>query len=140
MKLTKLTEEDMCMIAVACDKADDAGTMSPIIEQIGSRLAIDAVYGEGYSTTIAYACAAKLGWSGEGDESEWPTAKERILQAFDNTGEVPPEVVSLVEKDEYNAAIIIARGLKRDSSHYTGAEMADTIIVICKQHDIEVTA
>lgn len=127
MKITKLTREEMAHIAVSLSEfaldmpvGDDG---EQIITQIGQRLNIKAVYGEGYDTTVWRVCRVIIDY-------EPISAHDRIVEVLNNIN-VEGEIMSVVEAARYDDAIKL---LKEDGQPEWQAGAADSIRTILKQH------
>src|SRR4051794_12074499 len=127
MKLTKLTREEMAHIAVALSEfaldlpVNDYG--EAVITQIGQRLDIDAVYGEGYDTTVWRVCRLIINY-------EPLSSHERIIEALSNIN-VEGEIMSAVGAGRYDDAIKL---LEKPGQPDWQAGAADSIRTIIKQH------
>jgi hypothetical protein len=87
MKLKGLSRQDLAYIGYAVSDTDNSMSFVHIVESVGEKLGIKAVFGEGYDTTVYRCCCMMLGIEEIGcNQDRVPTCKDRIFEALNNIG------------------------------------------------------
>lgn len=126
MKLTKLEEYDLAAIAVSLAESpfDADDTEEKATDQIGAKLGIDAVAGEGYNTTVWRVCRIIVDY-------EPVSAYDRIVEMMSTISTIMDiDIPDVTESTDLNMLATTLRAMdNRDAQ-----AMGEGIQTILKQH------